>query len=172
MNKIKKFFNSPKPLIIFLIIMQMVSILIIYKMETSSKIYISGVKDDNISISTIHAFINNDMHMFYSTPASYNKDDYKIYGISAGYYIKDKDNYIEFLTQSEDFENPESLSKTLDFYSAFNYIESNNKKEKFSKKVKDNFEDNLYFIVKVKKDKDSSFETISESKVEMRKITK
>ncbi len=172
MNKIKSFFNSPKPIIITLIVLLAVSVLVIYKLSTSSKIYISSVNNDDVSISTIHAFINNDMHMFYSTPAAYNKEDYKIYGITAGYYVKTDNEYMEFLTQSEDFDSAESLTKTLEFYSAFNYIESNNKSEKFSKTVKKNFENNLYFIVKVKKDKNSSLETIYEKKIEMKKLTK
>lgn len=172
MNKIKSFFNSPKPIIITLIVLLVVSVLVIYKLSTSSKIYISSVNNDDVSISTIHAFINNDMHMFYSTPAAYNKEDYKIYGITAGYYVKTDNEYMEFLTQSEDFDSAESLTKTLEFYSAFNYIESNNKSEKFSKTVKRNFENNLYFIVKVKKDKNSSLETIYEKKIEMKKLTK
>lgn len=172
MNKIKDFFNSPRPIIITLIVLLAISVLVIYRLSTSSKIYISSINDDEISISTIHAFINNDMHMFYSTPAAYNKDDYKIYGITAGYYVKVGDEYMEFLTQSDEFDSAESLSKTLEFYSAFNYIESNNKHEKFSETVKKNFEDNLYFVVKVKKDKNSSLETIYEKKIDMKKLTK
>ena len=110
--------------------------------------------------------------MFYSTPATFNNDDYKIYGITAGYYVKIGNEYMEFLTQSDDFSSAESLTKTLEFYSAFNYIESNNKHDKFNETVKKNFEDNLYFIVKVKKEKTSSLETIYERKIEMKKITK
>ena len=110
--------------------------------------------------------------MFYSTPATFNNDDYKIYGITAGYYVKNGNEYMEFLTQSDDFSSAESLTKTLEFYSAFNYIESNNKQDKFNETVKKNFEDNLYFIIKVKKEKTSSLETIYERKIEMKKITK
>lgn len=172
MNKVKEFFNSPKIIIVTLIVLLAVSVLVIYKLSTSSKIYISSVNNDDVSISTIHAFINNDMHMFYSTHATFNNDDYKIYGITAGYYVKNGNEYMEFLTQSDDFSSAESLTKTLEFYSAFNYIESNNKHDKFNETVKKNFEDNLYFIVKVKKEKTSSLETIYERKIEMKKITK
>lgn len=172
MNKVKEFFNSPKPIIVTLIVLLAISVLVIYKLSTSSKIYISSINDDEVSVSTIHAFINNDMHMFYSTPAAYNNDDYKIYGITVGYYVKVENEYMEFLTQSDEFDTAESLTKTLEFYSAFNYIESNNKREKFSETVKKNFEDNLYFVVKVKKDKNSSLETIYEKKIEMKKLTK
>ena len=172
MNKVKEFFNSPKIIIVTLIVLLAISVLVIYKLSTSSKIYISSVNNDDVSISTIHAFINNDMLMFYSTPATFNNDDYKIYGITAGYYVKNGNEYMEFLTQSDDFSSAESLTKTLEFYSAFNYIESNNKHDKFNETVKKNFEDNLYFIVKVKKEKTSSLETIYERKIEMKKITK
>lgn len=172
MNKVKEFFNSPKIIIVTLIVLLAISVLVIYKLSTSIKIYISSVNNDDVSISTIHAFINNDMHMFYSTPATFNNDDYKIYGITAGYYVKNGNEYMEFLTQSDDFSSAESLTKTLEFYSAFNYIESNNKHDKFNETVKKNFENNLYFIVKVKKEKTSSLETIYERKIEMKKITK
>jgi len=94
-NKIKDILNNPKSIIIFLTIMLAISIFVIYRVSNSSKIYISSIKDENISISTIHAFINNDMHMFYSTPANYNKDDYKIYGIEVGYYIKNNNKAVE-----------------------------------------------------------------------------
>lgn len=171
-NKIKDILNNPKSIIVFLTIMLAISVFVIYRVSNSSKIYISSIKDENISISTIHAFINNDMHMFYSTSATYNKDDYKIYGIKVGYYIKENNKYKEFLTQSETFDTGESLKTALEFYSSFNYIESNNRVKKFTKNVKNNFEDNLYFIIKVKKDKNTSSETIYEENVNMKKMTK
>lgn len=172
MNKIKNILNNPKSIIIFLTIMLAISIFIIYKVSNSSKIYISSIKDENISISTIHTFINNDMHMFYSTPAIYNKEDEKIYGIEVGYYIKENNKYIELLVQSETFDTGESLKTALEFYSSFNYIESNNRVKKFTKIVKDNFDKNLYFIIKVKKEKNTSLETIYEENVNMKKMTK
>ena len=86
--------------------------------------------------------------------------------------FKNNNKYEGFLTQSETFDKSESLKTALEFYSSYNYIESNNRIKKFTKNVKNNFEDNLYFIIKVKKDKNTSLETIYEENVNMKKMTK
>lgn len=172
MDKLKKILNNPKTLIIVLTILLGISVLIIYKLSNSSKIYISSVKDENVSISTIHAFINKDMNMFYSTPATYNKTDEKIYAIEAGYYIKENDTYSEFLIQKDEFDKAESLKQVLEFYSSYNYIESSNNVKIFTESAKKNFNDNLYFIIKVKKEKDGRLDKIYEKNIEMKKITK
>ena len=172
MNKVKEFFNSPKIIIVTLIVLLAISVLVIYKLSTSSKIYISSVNNDDVSISTIHAFINNDMHMFYSTPASYKKDDFKVYEIEVGYYIKNGNKFTELLTQKDTFDTAESFSKVLEFYSSYNYIESNNRTKKFTNEVKSNFSKNLFFIIRVKKDKGGSLENIYQKNIEMKKITK
>lgn len=172
MDKLKKILNNPKTLIIVLTILLGISVLIIYKLSNSSKIYISSVKDENVSISTIHAFINKDMNMFYSTPATYNKTDEKIYAIEAGYYIKENDAYSEFLIQKDEFDKAESLKQVLEFYSSYNYIESSNNVKIFTESAKKNFNDNLYFIIKVKKEKDGRLDKIYEKNIEMKKITK
>lgn len=171
-KKINNFFNNPKYIIIFLIFLLLISVLMIYKLSMSSKIYIASLKKDNISISNLHMFINNDINMFYSTPAIYTSDDEKIYGIEAGYYVKVNNNYVSLLTQESEFEDKESLIDTLEFYSAFNKIESNSNKTIFTNEIKDNIENNLYFLVKVKKEKNSSLETIIEEKIELKKLTK
>lgn len=172
MDKLKKILNNPKTLIIVLTILLGISVLIIYKLSNSSKIYISSVKDENVSISTIHAFINKDMNMFYSTPATYNKTDEKIYAIEAGYYIKENDTYSEFLIQKDEFDKAESLKQVLEFYSSYNYIESSNNVKIFTESAKKNFNDNLYFIIKVKKEKAGRLDKIYEKNIEMKKITK
>ena len=172
MNKVKEFFNSPKIIIVTLIVLLAISVLVIYKLSTSSKIYISSVNNNDVSISTIHAFINNDMHMFYSTPASYKKDDFKVYEIEVGYYIKNGNKFTELLTQKDTFDTAESFSKVLEFYSSYNYIESNNRTKKFTNEVKSNFSKNLFFIIRVKKDKGGSLENIYQKNIEMKKITK
>lgn len=172
MEEIKKILNNPKTLITFLTILLLISIIIIYRLGTSSKIYISSLNDDDVSISTIHAFINNDMHMFYSTPASYKKDDFKVYEIEVGYYIKNGNKFTELLTQKDTFDTAESFSKVLEFYSSYNYIESNNRTKKFTNEVKSNFSKNLFFIIRVKKDKGGSLDTIYQKNIEMKKITK
>lgn len=172
MDKLKKILNNPKTLIIVLTILLGISVLTIYKLSNSSKIYISSVKDENVSISTIHAFINKDMNMFYSTPATYNKTDEKIYAIETGYYIKENDTYNEFLIQKDEFDKAESLKQVLEFYSSYNYIERNNNVKIFTESTKKNFNDNLYFIIKIKKEKDGRLDKIYEKNIEMKKITK
>lgn len=171
-KKINNFINNPKYIIIFLIFLLFISILVIYKLSISNNIYISSLKTDNLSISNIHMYINNDMNMFYSTPAIYTKKDEKITSLVAGYYVKINDNYVSLLTKEDEFEEKESLIDTLEFYSAFNTIESNNNKTIFTNEIKNNIEDNLYFIVKVKKEKNSNLETIIEEKIDLKKITK
>ena len=110
--------------------------------------------------------------MFYSTPASYKKDDFKVYEIEVGYYIKNGNKFTELLTQKDTFDTAESFSKVLEFYSSYNYIESNNRTKKFTNEVKSNFSKNLFFIIRVKKDKGGSLENIYQKNIEMKKITK
>jgi hypothetical protein len=86
--KLKKFFNSPQPLIVVLALM--VVALLIYNVNYSKHdtIYVGHYLQDNGSIGTIHYFTNHKINVFYATPAVYEGDDVELYGYEIGYYYE------------------------------------------------------------------------------------
>ncbi|MCH5167769.1 MAG: hypothetical protein J1F35_07795 [Erysipelotrichales bacterium] len=175
LEKIKNFFNDPKPIIILLIAIICFLLIFISKLNTRSTIYVGEINESEIQVPNIHYFTNNDMNYFYASNALFagkfaNKE---VYSYQLGYFVVDGNgNYIEFASRSKEADTSAKLSDIVDELSGWSFAESNVNTYFFTRDVIDNL-NNLHFIIKASTKKDSDEADINlDYKVDITKITK
>lgn len=170
---IKKFFNNPLPLIIFLIITNALLLVYIGNINSKNKIFIGKIDSKEVAVVNVHYFTNSDMNYFYASNAVLLADDSKIYNYQIGYYVVDeKGDYIEFATRSNALEKSTSLKDVVSEMSGWNFAEADRGEYFFSNEVIKNI-DNLHFVIKASTKKDSTKADIHyDQKVDATKITK
>ncbi len=144
--RLKRFFNSPQPLIVVLALM--VVALLIYNVNYSKhdSIYVGHYLQDNGSIGTIHCFTNHKINVFYATPASYEGEDVGLYAYEIGYYYEYEGKLKPFVIRTGIQEDKVSVKKIISDNSYFNISELSVNKSYFTDEVMDNL-DKLHFIV-------------------------
>lgn len=170
---IKKFFNSPVPLIIFLLCVNAFLILYISNYNSKNRIFVGVVDESDLQIVNVHYFTNGDMNYFYASPAAYIGEDKEIYNFQIGYYVVDKDNnYIELASRSRAIVNKTSLKEVVDEMSGWNFAEEDKGTHFFTNEVMRNL-DNLHFLIKACSKPDTTeADIVIDYPVEMTKITK
>lgn len=173
LKNIKDFFNRPAPLIIFLILLVSFLVLYIYKTNSSNKIYVGEINNDEIQVANVHYFTNGDINYFYATPAIYLAKDTKIFNYQIGYYVVDENNnYYELATRSNSLENASSLKEIVNELSAWDFAESPKSEYFFDKDVL-KYLDNLHFVIKASTKQDSTeADVVVDYEVDLTKITK
>lgn len=172
-DKLNKFFNHPAPLIIFLILIIFGLLIFIASFHNNNIICVGSISEDDIQVSNLHYFINDDMNYFYAAPATTTLEDRNVYSYQIGYYVKNNDGqYIEFTVRENSFDKEKSLNEIIKEMSSWNFGELNNSKYFFRNEVIKNM-DKLHFIVKASTKKDiKEFDIVIDKVVNISKITK
>ena len=152
-DRLKKFFNSPQPLIVILAIM--VVGLLIYNIQYSKHdtIYVGHYEGDQGTVGTVHCFTNHKINVFYATTATYEGEDKKLYGYQIGYYYEDGEKIADDI-QSEILSYLDKLQAIISENSYFNISELSTSKIKFTEEAMKHM-DKLHFIVYGATQKDS-----------------
>ena len=76
---LKKFFNSPVPLIVVLLFINAFLVIYISQYNAKNRIFVGYVDEEEVQVANIHYFTNGDMNYFYASNALYLADDQDIY---------------------------------------------------------------------------------------------
>ena len=174
LDKLKKFFNSPQPIIIVLVVLCIFLSLFAYKSGSKNKIFVGEVLENDLLINNVHYFTNNDMNYFFASNAQYIVEkDVNIVECNVGYYVVDKNNnYIDFAVRKNKFDKATSLRDVIKETSGWNFAEPHNSNYFFNADVLKNI-NNLHFLVEAKTDsKLDKFDIVIDYPVKTTKITK
>ena len=154
MDKVKKFFNSPQPIIIVLAIM--VIGLLIYNIQYSKHdtIYVGHYIGENGSVGTVHCFTNHKINVFYATTATYDGEDQKLYGYQIGYFYEDGEELHPFVIRSGMMDTAVPVKQIIAENSYFSISELSTSKSKFTEEAMQHM-DKLHFVVYGATQKDS-----------------
>lgn len=154
LEKIKKLFNRPEPIIIVLIAIICFMLLYIARYTKNDVIIIGNVKGETISVDMIHCFTNSDMDYFFAGPAMYVGSE-KVYSYQIGYYVEnEKGDLVEFATRSGKLDKATLLAQIVPEQSDFEIAEANANRFMFTNDVIKNIE-KMHFVIKASTVKDS-----------------
>lgn len=171
MKIIKKIINSPIAIIIALTVLCVILLVSLFNEKKINKMYVGSYGSDYFSIPSLHFFINNDMHYFYSDKAIIN-DERVVYDYNIGYYVVDNaNNFHEFNVRKGSLEKGVQLSDLVNDMSSWNYGENFEAKEHFDEEVLNNY-DNLYFVIKASSKYGNGFDINLDFKVDLIKISR
>ena len=170
---LKKFFNSPVPLIVVLLFINAFLVIYISQYNAKNRIFVGYVDEEEVQVANIHYFSNGAMNYFYASNALYLADDQDIYSYQIGYYVVDsKNNYIELATRSNSLENSTSLKDVVDEMSGWSFAEADKSEYFFTSEVL-KYMDNLHFVIKASTEEGStSADVYYDFKVDTTKVTK
>ncbi len=171
MNKIKKFFNSPVPIIIMLIIIIIVLLINTNYLMKSNKIYLFSASNDYVKINNGVISLNYDINILEGSDITYLKDkDITVTKYKIGYYVKDNDKLIPLSIIEDNDEGGFSLKALLEGINTFNINELNKNNNHFNKESTKLLNDGLYFIIEATDNKGNVISEIT--KTDLIKISK
>lgn len=169
---VNDFFRNPKVLIIILSFICLFLILFVFNTIKNNKIFIGEVKTEELIITDIHCFTNNNMNFFYANNAYYLGEDKEIYAYEIGYYVEYYDDYISFLTRKGELDEATSLKDVVNELSRWKIGELHKQNHYFKKKIINNI-NNLHFIIKARtSEENGEWDIVLDKTVDITKLTK
>ena len=164
-NKINKIFNSYKIIIIALILF--IIFLLIYnnKLTSTYKTYIFSGSSDYIEINSGVISLNYNMNLFQGSNIEYKEKDKTIVSYDIGYYVLNGEEYLPLATKAGEDEEGLSLKAIITGIDNFRVIEPANGNYYFTKEKIEGIENNLYFIIKAKDNKNNEIKNVIKLKV-------
>ena len=164
-NKINKIFNSYKIIIIALILF--IIFLLIYnnKLTSTYKTYIFSGSSDYVEINSGVISLNYNMNLFQGSNIEYKEKDKNIVSYDIGYYILSGEEYLPLATKAGEDEEGLSLKAIITGIDNFRIIEPANGNYYFTKEKIEGIENNLYFIIKAKDNKNNEIKDVIKLKV-------
>lgn len=164
-NKINKIFNSYKIIIIALILF--IIFLLIYnnKLTSTYKTYIFSGSSDYIEINSGVISLNYNMNLFQGSNIEYKEKDKTIVSYDIGYYVLNGEEYLPLATKAGEDEEGLSLKAIITGIDNFRVIEPANGNYYFTKEKVEGIENNLYFIIKAKDNKNNEIKNVIKLKV-------
>lgn len=164
-NKINKIFNSYKIIIIALILF--IIFLLIYnnKLTSTYKTYIFSGSSDYIEINSGVISLNYNMNLFQGSNIEYKEKDKTIVSYDIGYYVLNGEEYLPLATKAGEDEEGLSLKAIITGIDNFRVIEPANGNYYFTKEKIEGIENNLYFIIKAKDNKNNEIKDVIKLKV-------
>ena len=164
-NKINKIFNSYKIIIIALILF--IIFLLIYnnKLTSTYKTYIFSGSSDYIEINSGVISLNYNMNLFQGSNIEYKEKDKTIVSYDIGYYVLNGEEYLPLATKAGEDEEGLSLKAIITGIDNFRVIEPANGNYYFTKEKVEGIENNLYFIIKAKDNKNNEIKDVIKLKV-------
>ena len=164
-DKINKIFNSYKIIIIALILF--IIFLLIYnnKLTSTYKTYIFSGSSDYIEINSGVISLNYNMNLFQGSNIEYKEKDKTIVSYDIGYYVLNGEEYLPLATKAGEDEEGLSLKAIITGIDNFRVIEPANGNYYFTKEKVEGIENNLYFIIKAKDNKNNEIKNVIKLKV-------
>lgn len=164
-NKINKIFNSYKIIIIALILF--IIFLLIYnnKLTSTYKTYIFSGSSDYVEINSGVISLNYNMNLFQGSNIEYKEKDITIVSYDIGYYVLNGEEYLPLATKAGEDEEGLSLKAIITGIDNFRVIEPANGNYYFTKEKIEGIENNLYFIIKAKDNKNNEIKDVTKLKV-------
>ena len=164
-DKINKIFNSYKIIIIALILF--IIFLLIYnnKLTSTYKTYIFLGSSDYVDINSGVISLNYNMNLFQGSNIEYKEKDKNIVSYDIGYYILSGEEYLPLATKAGEDEEGLSLKAIITGIDNFRIIEPANGNYYFTKEKIEGIENNLYFIIKAKDNKNNEIKDVIKLKV-------
>ena len=164
-DKINKIFNSYKIIIIALILF--IIFLLIYnnKLTSTYKTYIFSGSSDYIEINSGVISLNYNMNLFQGSNIEYKEKDKTIVSYDIGYYVLNGEEYLPLATKAGEDEEGLSLKAIITGIDNFRVIEPANGNYYFTKEKIEGIENNLYFIIKAKDNKNNEIKDVIKLKV-------
>lgn len=164
-NKINKIFNSYKIIIIALILF--IIFLLIYnnKLTSTYKTYIFSGSSDYVEINSGVISLNYNMNLFQGSNIEYKEKDKTIVSYDIGYYVLSGEEYLPLATKAGEDEEGLSLKAIITGIDNFRIIEPANGNYYFTKEKIEGIENNLYFIIKAKDNKNNEIKDVIKLKV-------
>lgn len=164
-NKINKIFNSYKIIIIALILF--IIFLLIYnnKLTSTYKTYIFSGSSDYVEINSGVINLNYNMNLFQGSNIEYKEKDKTIVSYDIGYYVLNGEEYLPLATKAGEDEEGLSLKAIITGIDNFRVIEPANGNYYFTKEKIEGIENNLYFIIKAKDNKNNEIKDVIKLKV-------
>ena len=164
-NKINKIFNSYKIIIIALILF--IIFLLIYnnKLTSTYKTYIFSGSSDYVDINSGVISLNYNMNLFQGSNIEYKEKDKTIVSYDIGYYVLNGEEYLPLATKAGEDEEGLSLKAIITGIDNFRVIEPANGNYYFTKEKIEGIENNLYFIIKAKDNKNNEIKDVIKLKV-------
>ena len=164
-NKINKIFNSYKIIIIALILF--IIFLLIYnnKLTSTYKTYIFSGSSDYVEINSGVISLNYNMNLFQGSNIEYKEKDKTIVSYDIGYYVLNGEEYLPLATKAGEDEEGLSLKAIITGIDNFIVIEPANGNYYFTKEKVEGIENNLYFIIKAKDNKNNEIKNVIKLKV-------
>lgn len=164
-NKINKIFNSYKIIIIALILF--IIFLLIYnnKLTSTYKTYIFSGSSDYVEINSGVISLNYNMNLFQGSNIKYKEKDKTIVSYDIGYYVLSGKEYLPLATKAGEDNEGLSLKAIITGIDNFRVIEPANGNYYFTKEKIEGIENNLYFIIKAKDNKNNEIKDVIKLKV-------
>lgn len=164
-DKINKIFNSYKIIIIALILF--IIFLLIYnnKLTSTYKTYIFSGSSDYVDINSGVISLNYNMNLFQGSNIEYKEKDKTIVSYDIGYYVLNGEEYLPLATKAGEDEEGLSLKAIITGIDNFRVIEPANGNYYFTKEKIEGIENNLYFIIKAKDNKNNEIKDVIKLKV-------
>lgn len=164
-NKINKIFNSYKIIIIALILF--IIFLLIYnnRLTSTYKTYIFSGSSDYVEINSGVISLNYNMNLFQGSNIKYKEKDKTIVSYDIGYYVLNGEEYLPLATKAGEDEEGLSLKAIITGIDNFRVIEPANGNYYFTKEKIEGIENNLYFIIKAKDNKNNEIKDVIKLKV-------
>jgi hypothetical protein len=158
---ISKFFHSTKPILVILIILVSILLIFCYKLMHNNKTYMFNGSSEYVTILNGVINLNDNLSLFEGSDLTYvNKNDVTITKYNIGYYVKINNKYVKLIASSKEDEDGLSLKGLINQMLNFNITEPINNDVYFTKKIRNNIKDNLYFIIECTTKDNKSFKDV------------
>ena len=138
-NRIVDLVNTPRTIIIFLILMLLVLCISIMKLKGKYKFYSGQISDNVMAVAEIHYYSEPTMTYFFANNAVYGGEDKKINNIDVKYVVTVNNNEVIIDESKHEFDKPQSLREMIMVYSKFKVVDLKGKTNTiFTDEVKKN----------------------------------
>ena len=150
-KKIKEFFNTLKPILIFSFIINVVLLGYVYYLKNITHVYLFSGRDEYLQIDSGSLSTSYDINYLIGNNIDFIGKNFKVKEIKIGYYIMNGEKLNEIITYYEVFEESTNIKDVIDNLTVFNVTETE-KENNIFKNVKKDLEFNLYLVMEVKKE--------------------
>ena len=150
-KKLKKFFNSYKPLIFASIIINIILLLVLYFNNRNNTIYTFSGSGDYVEVNDGLIVLNNDINIINGNNLKYIKDeDYEVSTFKIGYYVMDEKKLVELISNTVEIDESISFNDIIDRFTTLNLVEKDKDNNYFTQYKKKLIKDGLYLVIEAK----------------------
>ena len=150
-KRLKKFFNSYKPLIFASIIINIILLLVLYFNNRNNTIYTFSGSGDYVEVNDGLIVLNNDINIINGNNLKYIKDeDYEVSTFKIGYYVMDEKKLVELISNTVEIDESISFNDIIDRFTTLNLVEKDKDNNYFTQYKKKLIKDGLYLVIEAK----------------------